>query len=133
MLDLSPEKLLVIMAVALAVIGPEGLPRMARGLARARAEIRRLTADVPPDALQALANPRGALLDAVSGPRQAINGAVSQPRLALADAIADFKLAGAAPAADRSTADPPVTDPPAPAEAGNSAFAVALPDDPGSN
>jgi Sec-independent protein translocase protein TatA len=114
-LDLSPEKLLVIMAVALAVIGPEGLPRMARGLARARAEIRRLTADVPPDALQALANPRGALLDAVSGPRQAINGAVSQPRLALADAIADFKLAGAAPAADRSAADPPVTDPPAPA------------------
>ena len=100
MLDISPEKLLVIMAIALAVIGPEGIPRVARGLAKARAEIRRLTADVPPDALQALTNPRGALLDAVSGPRQAVTGAVSQPRLAVADAMAAFKLAGAAPAAD---------------------------------
>jgi hypothetical protein len=121
-LDISPEKLLVVMAIALAVLGPEGIPRLARGLAKARTEIRRLTADVPPDALQVLTNPRGALLDAVSGPRQAVSEAVSQPRLALADAIADFKLAGAAPAVEPSVTDPPAAAP-----------VAALPDDPGSN
>ena len=133
MLDISPEKLLVIMAIALAVIGPEGIPRMARGLAKARAEIRRLTADVPPDALQALTNPRGALLDAVSGPRQAVTAVVSQPRLAVADAIADFKLAGAAPAADPSVTGPPVPNHRAPVEESQPAFVDALPDDPGNN
>ena len=76
-LDISPEKLLVVITIALAVLGPEGIPRVARGLAKARTEIRRLTADVPPDALQVLTNPRGALLDAVSGPRQAVSEAVS--------------------------------------------------------
>ena len=100
MLDISPEKLLVVMTVALAVLGPQGVPRLARGLGKARAEIRRLTADVPPEALQAITNPRGALLDAVSGPRHAVTQALAEPRLALADAIADFKLTGAAPSAD---------------------------------
>ena len=133
MLDISPEKLLVIMAIALAVIGPEGIPRVARGLAKARAEIRRLTADVPPDALQALTNPRGALLDAVSGPRQAVTGAVSQPRRAVADAMAAFKLAGAAPAADPSVTGPPMINHRAPAAKGQPTFVDVLPDDPGHN
>jgi Sec-independent protein translocase protein TatA len=97
MLDLSPEKLMVVLAVAMAVLGPQSIPKVARGLGRARAEIRRLTAEVPPDALNALTNPRGALLDAVSGPRQMVAETVSDPRLALADAIADFRLAGGAP------------------------------------
>ena len=128
MLDISPEKLLVVVAIALAVLGPEGIPRLARGLAKARTEIRRITADVPPDAMQVLTNPRGALLDAVSGPRQAVTKAVSQPRLALADAIADFKLADATPV----TAPPPPAGPaygvPVPAVP-----AGALPDDPAIN
>ena len=106
MLDISPEKLLVVIAIALAVLGPEGIPRVARGLAKARAEIRRLTADVPPDAMQVLTNPRGALLDAVSGPRQAVTEAVSQPRLALADAIADFKLGRRHPGSPTPRAPP---------------------------
>jgi Sec-independent protein translocase protein TatA len=112
-LDISPEKLLVVVAIALAVLGPEGIPRVARGLAKARAEIRRLTADVPPDALHAISNPRGALLDAVSGPRQAVAEAVSRPRLALGDAIAGFKLSDAPAAVDpppsvRGSQGPPV-------------------------
>ncbi len=92
MFDIGPEKLLVVMTIALAVLGPERIPQVARGLGRARAEIRRLTSEVHPDALNALRNPRGALLDAVAEPRSAITEAVAQPRLALADAIADFKF-----------------------------------------
>ncbi len=92
MFDIGPEKLLVVMTIALAVLGPERIPQVARGLGRARAEIRKLTSDLHPDALNVLRNPRGALLDAVAKPRSAITEAVAQPRLALADAIADFKF-----------------------------------------
>lgn len=123
MLDISPEKLVVVLAVAMAVLGPQGIPKVARGLGRARAEIRRLTADVPPDALNALTNPRGALLHAVSGPREMIAETVSAPRLALADAIADFKLAGVAPA--RTPADAAV--------AARPDSPVEVPDDPAFN
>jgi hypothetical protein len=124
MLDLSPEKLMVVLAVAMAVLGPQGIPKVARGLGRARAEIRRLTADVPPDTLNALTNPRGALLDAVSGPREMVAEAVSAPRLALADAIADFKLAGAAPAREPTSAAVPTAE---------RDSAVDAPDDPALN
>jgi mttA/Hcf106 family len=123
-LDISPEKLLVIMAIALAVLGPEGIPRVARALAKARATIGRLTADVPPDTVQILTNPRGALVDAMSGPRHAVNQAVAEPRSALAEAIAGFTLTGTAPAATTA----PVTD------GGPDAGGIApAPDDPGLN
>jgi len=98
--DIGPEKLLFVVAIALAVLGPERIPHVARGLGRARAEIRRLTSDIHPDALQALSNPRAALLDAVAEPRRAIAEAVSEPRLALADTIADFQFRAAAAAPD---------------------------------
>ena len=128
MLDISPEKLLVVIAIALAVLGPDGIPRVARGLAKARAEIRRLTADVPPDAMQVLTNPRGALLDAVSAHRQAVAEAVSQPRLALADAVADFKLADSNPPSDLPRPAGPAHPVPV-----TGVTAGALPDDPGIN
>jgi mttA/Hcf106 family len=91
---------MVVLAVAMAVLGPQGIPKVARELGRARAEIRRLTADVPPDTLNALTNPRAVLLDAVSGPREMVAEAVSAPRLALAD----FKSAGAPPLRASTTA-----------------------------
>jgi Sec-independent protein translocase protein TatA len=124
MLDLSPEKLMVVLAVAMAVLGPQGIPKVARGLGRARAEIRRLTADVPPDTLNALTNPRAALLDAVTGPREMVAEAVTAPRLALADALADFKLAGAAPAREATSVAAPASGPDSPVE---------VPDDPALN
>jgi Sec-independent protein translocase protein TatA len=135
MLDISPEKLLVVVVVALAVLGPEGVPRLARGLGKARAEIRRLTADVPPDALQAITNPRGALLDAVAGPRQAAAQAVAEPRLALADAIAAFKFAGSTPTGEPlATPVPAAAEPPtAPAGVDGPAVGAAAPEDPGFN
>lgn len=118
MLDIGPEKLLVLLVIALAVLGPEGIPRVAKGIGKARAEIRRIASDVPPDAMHALTNPRGALLDAVSGPRHAIAEAVDEPRLALADALADFTLRGPSTPGDH--------------EAG-AGGASASPDDPGLN
>lgn len=121
MLDISPEKLMVVLAVAMAVLGPQGIPKVARGLGRARAEIRRLTADVPPDTLNALTNPRGALIDAVSDPREMVEKAVNEPRLALADAIADFKLAAAAPVRAPTGAPTSAPGPDSPAD---------VPDDP---
>lgn len=104
MFDISPEKLLFLLLIALTVLGPERIPQVARSLGKARSEIRRLTSGVDPDAMQALRNPRGALLDVVTEPRRAVAEAISEPRLALADAIADFKLAGAtaAPTAEES-------------------------------
>ena len=133
MLDISPEKLLVVMAIALAVLGPEGIPRLARGVGKARAGIRRLTADMPPEALHVVTNPRAALLDAVSGPRQAVSQAAAEPRSALADAIAAFSLTGTTPASKPSTATPAPDDRMADgdvADAGPQAVLVVAPDDP---
>ena len=118
MFDIGPEKLLVVMTIALAVLGPERIPQVARGLGKARSEIRRLTSGVHPDALNALRNPRGALLDAVAEPRSAITQAAAQPRLALADAIADFNFAAA---------------PAAPSGSGSAVAGNAAPDDPAFN
>lgn len=92
MFDISPEKFLLVMTIALAVLGPERIPQVARALGKARTEIRRLTSEVHPDALQVLSNPRGALLNAVAEPTQIISDAVAQPRLAVTDAIADLQF-----------------------------------------
>ena len=98
MFDIGPEKLLFVLAIALAVLGPERIPHVARGLGKFRAEIRRLTSDIHPDALEALSNPRGALLRAVAEPARAlaeptraVSEAVTQQRLALVDAVSDFR------------------------------------------
>jgi Sec-independent protein translocase protein TatA len=123
--DISPEKLLFLLIIALTVLGPERIPHVARSLGKARSEIRRLTSGVHPDAMQALRNPRGALLDAVTEPRRAVAEALSEPRLALADAIADFKLAGttAAPILEQSSMPP----------AGESLVLPVVPADPSLN
>lgn len=65
MLDISPEKLLVLAAVAMLVLGPDRLPGLARQAARLRADLRRLTADVDPQTLQAIRDPRAALRQVV--------------------------------------------------------------------
>ena len=125
MFDIGPEKLLVVMTIALAVLGPDRIPQVARGLGKARTEIRRLTSGIHPDALKAISNPRGALLDAVAEPRSAITQAIAQPRLALADAIADFKFTPA------STAQSPILGSDAPT--GSFVSGPAAPDDPAFN
>jgi Sec-independent protein translocase protein TatA len=119
--DIGPEKLLFVITIALAVLGPERIPHVARSLGKARSEIRRLTSGMHPDALHALSNPREALLNAVAEPRRAITEAATVPRLALADAIADFQFAGSPAAPSPQDAEPVA------------AFAIsgiAAPDDP---
>jgi Sec-independent protein translocase protein TatA len=46
MLDLSPEKLMMLLAVGLMVLGPNRLPMAARSLARGLARARQLTASI---------------------------------------------------------------------------------------
>lgn len=93
MLDLSPEKLLVVSVVALAILGPQRIPQLARSVVRARRELRRLTNEVHPDAAAAVSNPRGALMKALAEPRRAVAESVSEPRRALSDAVAEPRTA----------------------------------------
>jgi sec-independent protein translocase protein TatB len=64
--DLSLEKLFVVLVVALVVLGPDRLPQVARALAQTKANLRRLTSTVHPDTLEALRNPRRAVMDALT-------------------------------------------------------------------
>lgn len=68
MFDLTPEKLLVVFVMALLVLGPDRLPNVVRAVGQARANLRRLTATVQPGTLEALRNPRRAVMDALTEP-----------------------------------------------------------------
>ncbi len=65
MLNLSPEKLLLLLVVALVVLGPNRLPQAARSLGRLVAGLRRMSAGVQSEVRDALAEPRDALQGAV--------------------------------------------------------------------
>jgi Sec-independent protein translocase protein TatA len=68
--DITPDKVVVVLVVALFVLGPSRLADFSRGVARARTELRRLTTALPPETRKAIRDPRGALIDALTGPRQ---------------------------------------------------------------
>lgn len=72
MFDLGPEKIVVILAIALMVLGPSRVSDTARALGRARAQLRQLSSDLPPGTAKLMQNPRGALLDVLAEPRQVI-------------------------------------------------------------
>lgn len=76
MLDLSPEKLMVLLAVGLVVLGPARLPAAARSLAHGLARARRLAANLTDPITTAVAEPRRAVDEAVSELRSTI---VSHP------------------------------------------------------
>jgi Sec-independent protein translocase protein TatA len=71
-LDISPDKVLVVLVIALSVLGPSRLLEVARGLGRARAQLHRLTNGLPPQTAKIMRDPRGALIDALAEPRQVI-------------------------------------------------------------
>jgi sec-independent protein translocase protein TatA len=48
MFDLGPEKLLVLLAIVLVVLGPKRLPEVARSLGRAIREFRRSASETEP-------------------------------------------------------------------------------------
>lgn len=72
MFDLGPEKIVVILAIALMVLGPSRVSDTARALGRARAQLRQLSGGLPPGTAKLMQNPRGALLDVLAEPRQVI-------------------------------------------------------------
>lgn len=66
MFDISPDKILIVLFIALVVLGPARLTEAARGLGRARARLRQLSEGLPPDTAKLIRDPRRALFDAVS-------------------------------------------------------------------
>ena len=68
MFDISPEKLIVVLLIGSVVLGPERLSHAARALARTRRELRRLTGTIHPEALDAVRNPRRALIETLTKP-----------------------------------------------------------------
>lgn len=79
MFDLSPDKLIVVFVIALFVLGPDRLPHVARSLARARSEIRRLSGGLGPETVRVIRDPRRALIDALGEPDRVVSEALSPP------------------------------------------------------
>lgn len=89
MLDLSPEKLMALLAVGLVVLGPHRLPAAARSLAQGLAKARRLAATLTDPLNESLAEPRQHLDRALAD----VRGVVYEPVAAFSanrtDAMAD--------------------------------------------
>jgi Sec-independent protein translocase protein TatA len=75
MLDLSPEKLMVLLAVGLMVLGPNRLPMAARTLARGLVRARQLTASIGDPIRSNLAEPNRVMNEAVAELRDALRTA----------------------------------------------------------
>lgn len=97
MLDITPEKLLMVTVIGFLVLGPERVPQVARMLGKARSQIRQLTSLVPSEALQTIQQPRQAVMDAIAEPRRVVNDIVAEPRSAAATALANLQF-GPSPA-----------------------------------
>jgi Sec-independent protein translocase protein TatA len=79
MLDLSPEKLMVLLAVGLMVLGPNRLPEAARTLARGLARARQLTATVRDPIRANLAEPTRVMNEAMADVRDAVRAPTAPP------------------------------------------------------
>jgi len=64
-MGIDPEKLFVLFVIALIVLGPERLPKMARSLGRGLAELRKYTASAQRELSDVLAEPREAVRSAL--------------------------------------------------------------------
>jgi Tat protein translocase TatB subunit len=135
--NVGPEKLLLLLVIALVVLGPKRLPDAARSLGRAVGELRRLTGHIQEEVHDALADPRDALTSAVGDLRrelgelntlgfgaQATNGGGPSPSAGAASAAAGSS-------ASPSTAFPAPTGSPAPPPSPHSL--PPSPDDPSLN
>ena len=79
MFDLSPDKLIVVLTVAMVVLGPDKLPAAARSLAHGLARARRLASTLSEPITSTLAEP--------------VRAGLAEPRKALDDAVADLRSA----------------------------------------
>ena len=71
MLDLSPDKLLMLAVVALVVLGPNRLPGAARSLGRMVGQLRAMSSSLQTEVREALHDPEDALTSAVADFRPA--------------------------------------------------------------
>ena len=82
MFNVGPEKLILLFAIALLVLGPHRLPDAARTMGKAVAELRRLSANLRQEARGALGEPGDALSEAVTSMREGFGGVFAPPEVA---------------------------------------------------
>ena len=74
MLNVGPEKLILLLVVGLIVLGPQRLPDVARRFGNTVAALRRLSSNVQADVSRGLGEPGGTLLQAVGELRDGLSG-----------------------------------------------------------
>ncbi len=140
MLDLSPDKLLMLAVVALVVLGPNRLPGAARTLGRFVGQMRSMSSSLQSEVREALHDPEDAFTSAIAEFRP--SQVRRNVRRAVTDTLAPFTAASAPgpsaspatsnlPLSSRSDALPADATPPAAPPAGWDGRPV--PDDPGFN
>jgi sec-independent protein translocase protein TatB len=82
MLDISPEKLLVLLVLALIVLGPHRMPEAARGIARGMVKMRSLAQELT-----------GPLHSSLQEPRQAIQSTLDEVRSGIGDPVGEIRSA----------------------------------------
>lgn len=93
MLDLSPDKLLMLAVVALVVLGPNRLPGAARTLGRLLGQMRAMSSSFQSEVREALHDPEDALTSAISDFRP--SQVRRNVRQAVTDTLAPFNPASA--------------------------------------
>jgi sec-independent protein translocase protein TatB len=89
--NVGPEKLLLLLVIALLVLGPTKLPDAARSLGRALGEFRKVSGRLQTEVRDALADPKDALSAAVSDLRSEFGdmGAFGLGSLAMSSPVGD--------------------------------------------
>jgi Tat protein translocase TatB subunit len=100
LVNLDPEKLLVLFVIALLVLGPQRLPQAARTLGRGLAEVRKYTTGFQSE-----------LRDVLAEPRAVINAAVQEADLHSIGSEPDLAPPVAAPDGDTGPPSPAPDDP----------------------
>ncbi len=125
MLDLSPDKLLMLGIVALVVLGPNRLPGAARTVGRFVGQMRAMSTSLQTEVRQALHDPADPLASTLAEFRPSeVRRSV---RRAVTETLAPFDPG----AASLPGTPPPTSSPPGPAT--SSWTGGAVPDDPGFN
>jgi sec-independent protein translocase protein TatB len=103
MLNLSPEKLILVGMIAVVVLGPDRLPQAARTLGRFVAEMRRMSSGFESEVRGALAEPTEAFRSAVGEFRPPDVGRTVR------EAVTNFAAPAAAPGRAHPATPPPDT------------------------
>jgi sec-independent protein translocase protein TatB len=105
-LDISPEKLLVLLAVGMVVLGPNRLPAAARGLAQGLATARRLAAGLTDPLHASLAEPRRAFEETIADVKSAVADPLQAAGKPFVDAVS-LPAFAPPPSAPPSPSSPP--------------------------